>query len=582
MLEISKGEEAKWTGLNEWLSQQQGSVSKADIQKYLKENRVQIVEVVKGNELGEQDYQQQLDELYAEQKRIELEAKPYTDKGEDAPQELIDRNTDVGDKIDALKKRFYEKPTKHDRYQLEGDKSNYREILVTMPSFKWAKNKSGLWAYFNNEGVQISDGMPENTETYKEFAKNTLKKSQAKPNFKSSHFDEPNILVHLRMNTRTDADGNKVLFLEEVQSDWGQKGKKEGFANIDKLPDGYRIEEPSKFSNWTVVEPSGIDGNIQSTTIGQGETKINISKADIQKFSKENRIEVVEVVKNSENIGAIWNDKYEAWETTVDGKPIGDFADTKDEAIRYGKANFGDATKFGNYQLEGEKENYKEVLVTMPSRNDNLSEKEYEEFRRIDDKVYYDRTPEEQRKYVEYQNRFTKSRETNKDFKSSHFDEPNILVHLRMNTRTDADGNKVLFLEEVQSDWGQKGKKGGFTEDKYKGLSDEDAIKKSGVKIIPIAGDFKYGAELVYPNGEVYSYKNKENAEKQLLSDLRKNKTPQSPFITDTNAWTKLGLKTALKEAVAQGAERIAWTTGEQQNEMLWGEAGGRPQSDGG
>ena len=65
--------------------------------------------------------------------------------------------------------------------------------------------------------------------------------------FSSSHFSEPNILVHLRMNTRTDSEGNKVLFLEEVQSDWGQKGKKEGFANIDKFPDGYRIEEPSKF-----------------------------------------------------------------------------------------------------------------------------------------------------------------------------------------------------------------------------------------------------------------------------------------------------------------------------------------------
>ena len=44
-------------------------------------------------------------------------------------------------------------------------------------------------------------------------------------------------------------------------------------------------------------------------------------------------------------------------------------------------------------------------------------------------------------------------------------------------------------MEEIQSDWGQKGKKEGFTEDKYKGLSDEDAIKKSGVKIIPIAGE---------------------------------------------------------------------------------------------
>ena len=42
-------------------------------------------------------------------------------------------------------------------------------------------------------------------------------------------------VVHLRMNTRTDADGNKVLFLEEVQSDWGQKGKKDGVVEkIDK------------------------------------------------------------------------------------------------------------------------------------------------------------------------------------------------------------------------------------------------------------------------------------------------------------------------------------------------------------
>ena len=34
----------------------------------------------------------------------------------------------------------------------------------------------------------------------------------------------------------------------------------------------------------------------------------------------------------------------------------------------------------------------------------------------------------------------------------------------------------------------------------------------------------------------------------------------------DTNAWTKLGLKVALKEAVKEGADKIAWTTGEQQN----------------
>ena len=56
--------------------------------------------------------------------------------------------------------------------------------------------------------------------------------------------------------------------------------------------------------------------------------------------------------------------------------------------------------------------------------------------------------------------------------------------------------------------------------------------------------------------------------------DARENtkggNVPQSPFVTATNAWTKLGLKVALKEAVAQGAERIAWSSGEQQFDR-WG-----------
>ena len=59
----------------------------------------------------------------------------------------------------------------------------------------------------------------------------------SQPNFKSSHFDQPNILAHVRFNERTDADGKRVLFLEELQSDWGQKGKKEGFQETGTLRD---------------------------------------------------------------------------------------------------------------------------------------------------------------------------------------------------------------------------------------------------------------------------------------------------------------------------------------------------------
>lgn len=46
------------------------------------------------------------------------------------------------------------------------------------------------------------------------------------------------MIMHIRINERIDEDGRRVLFVEELQSDWGQKGQKHGFKsreNIDKL-----------------------------------------------------------------------------------------------------------------------------------------------------------------------------------------------------------------------------------------------------------------------------------------------------------------------------------------------------------
>ena len=152
-----------------------------------------------------------------------------------------------------------------------------------------------------------------------------------------------------------------------------------------------------------------------------------------------------------------------------------------------------------------------------------------------------------------------------KDFKSSHFDEPNILVHLRMNTRTDAEGNKVLFLEEVQSDWGQQGKKDGFVE-KVDKNNIQNVREDENVWVVK----FDDGSFLDISKIEA---KNAEEAKALALQSKKErfvggnSKIPTAPFVTDTNAWTKIGLKVALKEAVAQGADKIAWTTGEQQNE---------------
>jgi hypothetical protein len=256
-----------------------------------------------------------------------------------------------------------------------------------------------------------------------------------------------------------------------------------------------------------------------------------------------------------------------------------------------------DNTKFSQYQLEGEKENYKEVLVTMPKKAENLD--------KIAQSLY-------QKRYTELNatERVAVKREARKlgqvvdessVFKSSHFDEPNILVHLRMNTRTDANGNKVLFLEEVQSDWGQQGKKEGFNTGKVSkvkiktlsniNIEESDFFDNAYISYNPEGSNVgrnlgrvtnlkknKYEAVQNTEQGvetKIGEYKSRkeaidalleseifEGAEKTLLSN-----PPQAPFVMDTNAWTKLGLKVALKEAVKQGADKIAWTTGEQQND---------------
>jgi len=62
--------------------------------------------------------------------------------------------------------------------------------------------------------------------------------------FSSSHFDEPNILVHTRSNERTLPTGERGRFIEEVQSDWHQQGKREGY----QAPAAQQAEMRAKYN----------------------------------------------------------------------------------------------------------------------------------------------------------------------------------------------------------------------------------------------------------------------------------------------------------------------------------------------
>jgi hypothetical protein len=49
-----------------------------------------------------------------------------------------------------------------------------------------------------------------------------------------THFPEYNPVFHIRTKDRTTPDGKKVLYVEELQSDWGQQGRKKGFKEGKK------------------------------------------------------------------------------------------------------------------------------------------------------------------------------------------------------------------------------------------------------------------------------------------------------------------------------------------------------------
>lgn len=160
-----------------------------------------------------------------------------------------------------------------------------------------------------------------------------------------------------------------------------------------------------------------------------------------------------------------------------------------------------------------------------------------------------------------------------KDFKQGHYpNTPNLIAHLRVNDRTSAEGKPALFLEEVQSDWGQTGRKKGFDLDpinreitpeelKAKHYHELDADQKRWM------GDFDSEMERVVFNKDESGYENLMDKFARWIDMQNEKRTvPSGPYVQDTKDWTSLAIKHAIKDAIENKKEQVAWTTGKQQN----------------
>lgn len=141
---------------------------------------------------------------------------------------------------------YAEKGTKYDQYQLPNGK-NYREILIKAPQSERLTPAKKARQDLEKLGIELEEDMdggvypvkdgepidydelPKSTQSLLDRAIGEAEDAQGFDivqnfDFKSSHWDEPNVISHLRINDRT-YNGKKLVFMEELQSDWAREAR---------------------------------------------------------------------------------------------------------------------------------------------------------------------------------------------------------------------------------------------------------------------------------------------------------------------------------------------------------------------
>ena len=228
------------------------------------------------------------------------------------------------------------------------------------------------------------------------------------------------------------------------------------------------------------------------------------------------------------------------------------YTDGLDYGYIGGQLDEGD-TLFSEYTLPGG-ENYREVLLTLPQRDVSNAELEALAVSRFGKEI-------EDLSYSEL-NQITDAR---KGFTQGHFDEPNVLAHMRLNDRTGPNGEKILFVEEVQSDWHQQGRKRGYDTPKRGYTAEEVEQMRQRVR------DERNRIYAEYDAGQIT--RDQRNAALDNTQGIieeanraegiyKQNRVPDAPLKKN---WHEMAMRRVIRMASEEGYDSIAWTPGQLQ-----------------
>jgi len=286
--------------------------------------------------------------------------------------------------------------------------------------------------------------------------------------------------------------------------------------------------------------------------------KPNVTKQEVQDFIASNKIDLQEVSYGKIDFTKLPDQQLQKEYVRVRGyEPLdsdGSLMSREEIIYELSGAPATDLTRYSNYQLAGG-ENYREILLKLPKESpttNDIATKLFGKEMRFLSESEKDAVVAEARRIEDT---------TPKDYVTTHFREPNILAHMRVNDRVDADGKKMLLVEELQSDWHQAGRERGYaTKDvekakqEFANYSNELADKYD---VNPAQNIAMYATMKGIKPEEIARYE-------QLQSAYAKTKdaVPDAPF---KDTWYQLALKRVMKYAADNGYERVGLTTGKQQ-----------------
>ena len=158
-------------------------------------------------------------------------------------------------------------------------------------------------------------------------------------------------------------------------------------------------------------------------------------------------------------------------------------------------------------------------------------------------------------------------------YDSPHWSKVNVFAHIRFNERTDADGNRVLFIEEIQSDWAQEGRKKGFKSldakkqlialnEEFENIDRE--IKSISARMQAVEGGSPEWQRLSEERQRLQDQQAANIDRGNALYDAQRASIPDAPFVKDTKAWVALAVKRMVRYAAENGFDKIAFVNGKQ------------------